>query len=142
VTRAVGETEGVVEVDKVDGKAVGAAVGFGEGGEEGCSTRPEGLAVGSAVGSADGLAVVVSNVGMLLGTKNGKLVVCTVGFGLGTDEVESTVGIDVGKGEGTAVDGFAVGIGVGEYVTSCTPAPATTAIPEHVDVPIQPSWIR
>jgi len=67
VKRAVGETEGVVKVDKVDGEAVGAAVGFGEGGEDGCSTRPEGLAVGSEVGSGEGLVEATRSVGILLG---------------------------------------------------------------------------
>ena len=38
--------------------------------------------------------------------------------------------------------GIAVGISVGVKVTSCTPAPATTAVPEQVVAPRQPSWIR
>ena len=46
---------------------------------------------------------------MLLGAIVGRLVICTVGLALGTDELECTVGNDVGKGEGTAVEGFAVG---------------------------------
>ena len=49
-----------------DGDGVGA-VGSAVGGGVGCFGGSVGLAVGSALGSGEGLAVVGSNVGMLLG---------------------------------------------------------------------------
>jgi hypothetical protein len=55
------------------------------------------------------------------------------------------VGKDDGAGEGGTVgtdEGRGVGAAVGAYVTSCTPAPDTTADPVHVVLPTQPSWIR
>ena len=60
---------------------------------------------------------------------------------MGSD-VGTCVGALLGDGVGRAEVGTAVGDGVGAYVTSCTPAPATTAIPEHVNDPVQPSWIK
>jgi hypothetical protein len=78
------------------------------------------LIVGFAVGSEEGIAVGNAVVGLKVGTELDIL--------------------DVGEGVG-ALDGSALVIGacVGAYVTSCTPAPATTAVPEHVDEPVQPS---
>ena len=67
------------------------------------------------VGRLEGVGV-----GLLVGTLVGEAVGAVVGTLLG-----ATVAI--------------VGAGVGLYVTRCTPAPATTAVPEHVDEPKQPS---
>jgi hypothetical protein len=76
--------------------------------------------VGLAVGSNDGVAVGSAVVGLKVGTELGVL--------------------DVGEGVGALVgSALAIGACVGAYVTSCTPAPATTAVPEHVDEPVQPS---
>ena len=69
---------------------------------------------------------------------------CVLGNAVGSAEgqgVGGIVGCALGHAVGSA-DGVCVGSGVGAYVTSCTPAPATTAKPEHDDEPMQPSWIR
>ena len=110
--------------------------------------------MGSDDGAGVGEAVVGSSVGRLLGANEGNAVVVAVGAGDGR-AVGALLGVGVGIALGTtvgkavgllvvgwAVVGTAVGAGVGAYVTSCTPAPATTAIPEHVDDPKQPSWIK
>ena len=69
-----------------------------------------------------------------MGRADGLLVGCNVG---GIDGSPGpVVGITVGRADG------ADGTGVGAYVTSCTPAPDTTVVPEHSAMPSQPSWIR
>ena len=95
-----------------------------------------GLAVGNALGCGDGCGVVGSIVGTLLGLSEG----LAEGKAEGCALVGEAVGAMVGMLLGAAV--AIVGAAVGLYVTSCTPAPATTAIPEHVDEPVQPSWIK
>ena len=88
-----------------------------------------------------------------MGTELGREVVGLMeGTGLGSrvgSAVGATVGNAVGVGEGGEVrvvvgmdEGDGVGAAVGAYVTSCTPAPDTTADPVHVVLPTQPSWIR
>ena len=110
-------------VGSADGAAVGA-VGATVGCADGKPGPVVGPAEGRSEGAGEGSAVVGRSVGMLVGM--------TVGKGW------------VGRADGVAVGAAlgAVGVAVGAYVTSCTPAPDTTAVPEHDVLPWQPSWIR
>jgi hypothetical protein len=85
--------------------------------------------VGTDVGTTDG-APVTATVGSAVGLRLGGVVGGIDG------SPGPVVGITVGSADG------ADGTGVGAYVTSCTPAPDTTVVPEHNVMPSQPSWIR
>jgi hypothetical protein len=104
-------------VGSADGAAVGA-VGATVGCADGKPGPVVGPAEGRSEGAGEGSAVVGRSVGMLVGIR---------------------VGVAEGA-EGAALG--AVGVAVGAYVTRCTPAPDTTAVPEHDVLPWQPSWIR
>ena len=100
-----------------------------------------GPADGSADGKAEGRAVVGRSVGTLLGRRvDGDPVFADVGGTVGNADGRAVVGEGVEPAMGMAV--AVVGAAVGAYVTSCTPAPATTAVPVQAVAPVQPSWIR
>ena len=145
---------------------VGASVGSAEGagvGAVGCAVGGGVLSpaaiVGLAVGSADGMAEGTAVVGRSVGTPLGLSVVESgVGAAEGAGD-EPGVGMADGLQLGGAVGGIegcpgpvvgtavgaadgAEGAGVGVYVTSCTPAPATTAVPVQPLIWTQPSSIR
>ena len=100
-----------------------------------------GPADGSADGKAEGRAVVGRSVGTLLGRRvDGAPVLADVGGTVGNADGRAVVGEGVEPAMGMAV--AVVGAAVGAYVTSCTPAPATTAVPVQAVAPVQPSSIR
>ena len=99
--------------------------------------------MGADVGRAEGApgAVVGPGVGALLGIMLGP---CPTDEGAAVASAVGTAdgGIDGMPGPVVGITEDKEGAGVGTYVTSCTPAPATTAVPEHAVAPVQPSWIR
>ena len=117
------------------GTGVGA-VGLAVGGWLGELALTVGFAVGNVEGTDEGFAVVGTIVGSALGANDGIAVGESEGLAVG-GEVGGAVMIAVGIGLGRFV-----GVAVGAYVTSFTPAPDTTAVPEHNVMPMQPSWIR
>jgi len=129
VEPAEGRTVGTTEGRGVG--AVGCALGAGVGTPGGSV----GFAVGRAVGLVEGNAVE----GFAVERAEGKGVGRVVGGDEGLIVVGRAVVDVVGTAVGTAV---CVGAAVGPYVSRWTPVPATTAKPEHVDEPVQPSWIR
>lgn len=75
-------------------------------------------------------------VGRAEGVNVGRVDGCGVGAIVGALEVATAVGAMVGPTDGTNE-----GWRVGEYVTSCKPAPAMMAVPEQAVWPVQPSRI-